>query len=130
MALLTELLLEFVVLICSILLVGFLVLLFRNPHRSQWLHAEIAQTAAALVFVIASVLGFATFVNGLLNAGLTVFTALSIAVLAEVIAVYVAARLFGFRKRLKNADAGNNPFHSIGERQDESAATAATGELT
>lgn len=127
MALFTELLLELVALVGAVVLIGFLVLLFRNPHCARWLRAETAQTTAALVVVAASVFTFSSFTSGLSDTGLSLFVVFPVAVAVLAVITFVAARLFSFRARLERADAGHNPFHSMAERPEKQAAPQIEG---
>jgi protein-S-isoprenylcysteine O-methyltransferase Ste14 len=112
MALFSVLLLEFLALVGTVFLIGFVVLLFRNPYRARWFRTETAETAAALVVVAVPVFIFAVFTSGLTRTGLNLFAVLAVAVTVLAVATFVAARLFKFRERLQRADSGQNPFRS------------------
>jgi len=124
MAIFAELFLELGMVIGTVLLIEFLVLLFRNPHRSKWLRSDFAQTTAALLLVAVSCLVFAMFMTGLLGAGLDVFAALPIAVAIPVVVVFVSMKLVGFRERLRRADAGLSPFQAHLSGADDRATPA------
>lgn len=110
MDLFARLLVEAGSVIGTVLLIEFLVLAFRNPHRPHWLHRESVQTGAALVIVASLCFSFAAFMTGLLEAGLNVFAALAAALLLPLVVAVVSGRAIRFRERLQRADAGQSPF--------------------
>lgn len=124
MNLFATILLDVGLVIGTILIIEFVILLFRNPHRPAWLRKEPAQTAGALLLVGLSCFSFAAFVTGLLEAELHVFTALAMAVALPIAVAFISARAIGFRARLQRADAGESPFRMATGARGERAAPA------
>jgi hypothetical protein len=94
----------------------FIVLVFRNPLRPQWLRINALYSPVIIAVIATGVLVFAGLVAALAGAGLHVLAALA-AALVLMIAVTVAnARIFGIRERLERADAGASPFYAHSAR--------------
>lgn len=113
MDLIATLLMEILALIGTVLFIGLLVLVFRNPHRPQWLRTDFVQTNVAVVLVGVSCLSVAYLIKGLVGVGIDVFTSIGISLALPVAVGIAAARLTDFRERLRRADAGESPFYGL-----------------
>lgn len=101
---------EFVAVAAVVSAIELIVLLFRNPLRPRWLRTSLAESVAVLAIVMGLTFVLATFISGMIGAGLNVFVALVAGVCIPVLVAVVNERLFGIRERLRRADAGQSPF--------------------
>jgi hypothetical protein len=97
--------------------IQLLVLVFRNPHRPQWLRYGGTEAIAVLIIVAGVTLSIATLVSGLVGAGVNVFASLIIAAVTPIAVAIANQRIFQVRKRLRRTDAGESPFAPLDEER-------------
>src|SRR5690606_2348484 len=74
--------LEFVFVVALVSAIQLLVLIFRNPHRPQWLRQSLVESVAVIGIVSGLTLSMASLVAGLVGTGANVFVSLILTVAA------------------------------------------------
>lgn len=95
--------------------IQLLVLIFRNPHRPQWLRHGGIEAVAVLIIVAGITLSVATLVTGPVGAGVNVFASLIIAAITPIAVAIVNQRIFHVRERLRRSDVGASPFAPLAD---------------
>jgi predicted Na+-dependent transporter len=105
--------LEFVFVAAVVSIIQLLVLVFRNPHRPQWLRQSLAESVAVIGIVMGLTLSMASLVAGLVGAGGSVFVSLILTFAVPFAVALVNERLFHLRERLRRADSGGRPLRRL-----------------
>jgi hypothetical protein len=95
--------------------IQLLVLIFRNPHRPQWLRYGGTEAVAVLLIVAGVTLSIATLITGLVGAIGNVFASLIIAAIIPIAVAMVNQRIFRIGERLRRSDAGVSPFGPLAD---------------
>jgi hypothetical protein len=106
---------EFMLVVITVSIIQFLVLVFRNPRRPQWLRGSFIESAAVICIVMGITVAVAILASGLIGAGLNVFVSLVVSALVPLAVAFGNWRLFQVGERLRHAEAGASPFASLSD---------------
>jgi len=106
---------EFILVAITVSVIQFLVLVFRNPRRSQWLRHSFIESSAVICIVMGVTLSVAILASGLIGAGLNVFVSLVVSALVPITVAFGNWRVFQVGERLRCAEAGESPFASLSD---------------
>ena len=99
--------------VATVLLAQLTVLVFRDPDRKAWLRSEAVQTLVVVTLVAGGSFSIGYLVSGLVAAGVDVFTAIAVTAAFPLLVAVASNRIFGFRERLRRAEAGLSPFDAV-----------------
>jgi hypothetical protein len=106
---------EFALVAITVSVIQFLVLVFRNPRRPQWLWSSFIESAAVICIVMGITVAVAILASGLIGAGLNVFASLVVSALVPITVAFGNWRAFQVGERLRRAEAGASPFASLSD---------------
>jgi hypothetical protein len=106
---------EIALVVIAVGIVQFLVLVFRNTHRPQWLRSSFVESTAVIAIVMGITLSVAILATGLMGSGLNVFVALVVAMGVPLVVALTIWRIFRIGERLRRADAGGSPFAPLSD---------------
>ena len=106
---------EFMLVAITVSIIQFLVLVFRNPRRPQWLRHSFVESAAVICIVMGITVAVAILASGLIGAGSNVFVSLVVSALVPLTVAFGNWRLFQVGERLRRAEAGASPFASLSD---------------
>jgi hypothetical protein len=108
---------EFALVAITVSAIQFLVLLFRNPRRPQWLRGSIIESAAVICIVMGITVAVAILASGLIGAGLNVFVSLVVSAIVPLAVAFGNWRLFQVGERLRHAETGASPFAPLSDKR-------------